>query len=126
MSVSDNDNSPPVYQRLRTRMFAFFPLAIAGWLVRFAVDLASFGFDLKSEALEIAGKSIFALATLPAAVYLVRMGLLKIRAINAKSPLCPLCAARMSDGVSADAFVCSRCEHGATRAELKAAWSDVT
>lgn len=132
MPLSPILNFPPVYQRLRNRALAMLPLAFVVILSRPAFDIAARTFDLQREPLQIISDSACILLLLPMSFYLGKMGIIKYRAIYAKSPLCPLCAAKMqadTSGVANDPaamFTCPRCHHAATRAQLKAAWSDVT
>lgn len=140
MPLLHNLNFPPVYQRLRNRALAMLPLAFVVILSRPVFDIAARTFDLQREPLQIISDSACILLLLPMSFYLGKMGIIKYRAIYAKSPLCPLCAAKMvaPDPAAASAtgpstpadpaalFTCPRWHHAATRAELKAAWSDVT
>jgi hypothetical protein len=140
MPRSDNTNFPPVYQRLRSRMLRFGQIAFLCVIANSAIDLATRSFGVDLSVWKVAVSSVLLLGTLPLVFYIVRLCVLELRTNYAKSPLCPLCAAKMiaSDlaaassigpSMPADAavmFVCPRCSHGASRAELKAAWCDVT
>lgn len=121
-------------------MLGFARIALVCVFANSAIDLSTrvFGFDggVWKTAVSVA----LLLGTLPLLFYVVRLCIIELRANYAKSPLCPLCAAKMlaSDGAAAsstgpsmpadsgDMFACPRCSHAASRAELKAAWRDVT
>lgn len=134
---ADNTNFPPVYKRLRDRaIHTFLPIALLCQFADVAIEMTARACGVKGEFWDLVGDAVFVIAAIPMTYYLIRMLIIKLRAIYAKSPLCPLCAATMiaSDPTAASVtpadptaiFACPRCHHAATRAELKAAWRDVT
>lgn len=137
MQPADNTNFPPVYKRLRNRaLHTFLPIALLCQFADVAIEMIAQACGLKGDVWDLLGDAMFILAGIPMSYCMIRMLIIKLRAIYAKSPLCPLCAATMlpSDPAAASAtptdpaaiFACPRCHHAATRAELKAAWRDVT
>jgi hypothetical protein len=141
MTLSHNLDFPPVYKRLRDRAVAFGVIATALYfLITVSGTLAYWIFGVEDEIFKGIGLVILIPFMVPSMYFFARQLILKFRAIYATSPLCPLCAAKMlaSDGAAAsstgpsmpadpgDMFACPRCSHAASRAELKAAWRDVT
>ncbi len=137
MPLSHSLDFPPVYKRLRDRaIHTFLPIALLCQLADVAIEMTARACGLKGDVWDLVGDVMFILAGIPMSYCMIRMLIIKLRAIYAKSPLCPLCAATMiapdpaaAPSTPADPaaiFACPRCHHAATRAELKAAWRDVT
>ncbi len=139
MASCDNQSFPPVYKRRRERALRLGGIALVlYWPFLVAGPIADWVFDADGEIWRNTGALVVLPLMLPTIYYISSNIILKFRAIYAKSPLCPFCAAKMiaSDPTAAAdpaapadpaaMFACPRCHHAASRAELKAAWRDVT